>query len=218
MRTKHVRFGGRQTPRGFLFELSGGHPALDFANTLDERAGDPPRELLRRYGDLVAWGRQSGLLAAAGARALARLATSNPAGSRRALARAVAFREALFGLFHAQSNGKRLDAAALRLVERTAVAALRHRRLDASAAGARWIWRDDAPDAILWRIADAAAALLTSEQLARVRTCDGDGCLWLFLDASRQANRRWCDMTVCGNRAKARRHYRRAVGSRARAR
>ncbi|MCI0410541.1 MAG: CGNR zinc finger domain-containing protein [Acidobacteria bacterium] len=29
----------------------------------------------------------------------------------------------------------------------------------------------------------------------------------MFLDRSKRGNRRWCDMTVCGNRAKARRFY-----------
>ena len=34
-------------------------------------------------------------------------------------------------------------------------------------------------------------------------------CNWLFLDRSRNSSRLWCDMAVCGNRAKARHHYRR---------
>jgi predicted RNA-binding Zn ribbon-like protein len=29
----------------------------------------------------------------------------------------------------------------------------------------------------------------------------------MFLDLSRNHSRRWCDMTSCGNRAKARRYY-----------
>ena len=35
------------------------------------------------------------------------------------------------------------------------------------------------------------------------------GCSWLLLDGSRNRTRRWCEMRVCGNRAKARRHYER---------
>jgi predicted RNA-binding Zn ribbon-like protein len=31
--------------------------------------------------------------------------------------------------------------------------------------------------------------------------------MWLFVDESKNGTRRWCDMTACGNRAKARRHY-----------
>jgi predicted RNA-binding Zn ribbon-like protein len=32
--------------------------------------------------------------------------------------------------------------------------------------------------------------------------------LW-FHDTTRSGTRRWCSMTACGNRLKARRHYRR---------
>ncbi|HET8727128.1 MAG TPA: CGNR zinc finger domain-containing protein, partial [Alphaproteobacteria bacterium] len=40
--------------------------------------------------------------------------------------------------------------------------------------------------------------------------CGGIDCGWLFLDTSKNAKRRWCDMRYCGNRAKAHRHYERA--------
>ena len=58
-------------------------------------------------------------------------------------------------------------------------------------------------------IVRSAAELLVSDQLDRVRECDGARCTWLFLDQSRNRSRRWCSMETCGNRAKARRHYRR---------
>lgn len=40
---------------------------------------------------------------------------------------------------------------------------------------------------------------------ARVKVCPT--CRWLFLDRSKNRSRRWCDMKVCGNRAKAHQHY-----------
>jgi predicted RNA-binding Zn ribbon-like protein len=63
---------------------------------------------------------------------------------------------------------------------------------------------------LIWPIAQAAAELLTSDELRLVRFCEAPDCEWLFLDHSRNGSRRWCDMTTCGNRAKARRHYQRA--------
>jgi predicted RNA-binding Zn ribbon-like protein len=50
--------------------------------------------------------------------------------------------------------------------------------------------------------------------LTRVRQCADQDCGWLFLDASRNASRRWCSSADCGNRARARRHYQRAAGRR----
>lgn len=41
----------------------------------------------------------------------------------------------------------------------------------------------------------------------RMKICRN--CGWLFIDRSKNRSRAWCDMAVCGNRAKASRHYRR---------
>jgi predicted RNA-binding Zn ribbon-like protein len=38
----------------------------------------------------------------------------------------------------------------------------------------------------------------------RLKICPADDCLWAFYDFSRNHSRTWCDMSVCGNRAKAR--------------
>jgi predicted RNA-binding Zn ribbon-like protein len=38
----------------------------------------------------------------------------------------------------------------------------------------------------------------------RLKICPADDCLWAFYDFSRNRSRTWCDMRVCGNRAKAR--------------
>lgn len=54
-------------------------------------------------------------------------------------------------------------------------------------------------------MARSAAALLTAEEVERLKLCDAHDCGWLFVDASRNRSRRWCDMADCGNRAEARR-------------
>ena len=56
-------------------------------------------------------------------------------------------------------------------------------------------------------VARSAAELLTSPRATRVHECESDTCTWLFVDRSHARRRRWCDMSSCGNRAKARRHY-----------
>ncbi|MGF7005658.1 CGNR zinc finger domain-containing protein [Aminobacter sp. BE322] len=63
------------------------------------------------------------------------------------------------------------------------------------------------PLALEAALAVSALSLLASENLGRLRICPN--CNWLFLDRSRNGSRLWCDMAVCGNRQKARRHYRR---------
>jgi predicted RNA-binding Zn ribbon-like protein len=92
--------------------------------------------------------------------------------------------------------------------------ALAHFRVAWSPAGFGWEWdqANSGLDRVLWPVAWSAAELLTQGPLERIRECPGqDTCGWLFLDLSKNASRRWCDMRVCGNRAKARRHYERAL-------
>jgi predicted RNA-binding Zn ribbon-like protein len=47
----------------------------------------------------------------------------------------------------------------------------------------------------------------------RLRPCGNHECRLFLLDRSRANSARWCSMAVCGNRMKARRHYRRRQGA-----
>ncbi|QEW04949.1 CGNR zinc finger domain-containing protein [Microbacterium lushaniae] len=55
---------------------------------------------------------------------------------------------------------------------------------------------------------DAIRALSASP--GRLRRCSADDCGLIFLDTSRPGSRRWCSMSRCGGRAKARAHYQRS--------
>ncbi len=44
----------------------------------------------------------------------------------------------------------------------------------------------------------------------RMKACAMDSCRWAFYDRSRNRSRQWCDMAVCGNRAKARSYRKRS--------
>jgi predicted RNA-binding Zn ribbon-like protein len=45
--------------------------------------------------------------------------------------------------------------------------------------------------------------------LARLKVCADHECRWAFYDQSKNRSRSWCNMAVCGNRAKAREYRRR---------
>lgn len=55
-------------------------------------------------------------------------------------------------------------------------------------------------------IARDAIRILGDDTVARIRQCSADDCDLVYLDTSRSANRRWCSMQRCGNRAKVRAH------------
>ncbi len=64
---------------------------------------------------------------------------------------------------------------------------------------------DDPTGEALALLAAPLVEVLASGATDRLRICANDGCRWVFEDTSRAGRRRWCDMTTCGNRAKARR-------------
>lgn len=45
----------------------------------------------------------------------------------------------------------------------------------------------------------------------RLKACAADTCRWAYYDHSRNRSRQWCDMAVCGNRAKARSYRKRTA-------
>lgn len=187
-----------------IFELSGGTLCLDFANTVDHRPTDRARDLLETYADLAAWSRQAGILPPREERALVGRARRAPDEALEVLARARFLREALFVIF---SRGTRSAVDDLR----RALPTVYRRPALRSDSGYELVWEDDpkALDRMLGPVLRSAVELLTSKEVDRVRVCGADDCDWLFLDESRSRSRQWCDMAVCGNRAKARRFYQR---------
>ncbi len=177
--------------------FSGGTLALDTANTVVLR-GDPLRSFDRfadpaeiaRFAEAASRYRDEEL-------AGSRLAVADPAAAR---APVLAIRETTDRLFRAAAGTGRLDAALMPPFLRACADGFEGSPAaepDSAAAPVRF-------EAALAR---SALALLERTVQPRIRICPN--CRWLFLDRSRNGSRLWCDMAVCGNRAKAQRHYRR---------
>lgn len=199
------------------FDLSGGHPALDFVNSLDDRF-DPAgsKELLTDYGALLRFTGEAGLLNLSQARGLAR-GVSKAAASR-VLRSARELRESMATVLYAGAEKRGPATADIEALEQCFHEAERPRHLQWVTADSgvhaslQWQWRGDQVKAAgfpVWLIAQAAWQLMLSDALGRVRACEADSCRWLFLDTSKNHTRRWCNMKICGNRAKARRYQER---------
>jgi predicted RNA-binding Zn ribbon-like protein len=195
--------------------LLGGRLGLDFANTADWHASDQPVEFLTSYSELVAWSRHVGILTERQVQHLVKEGARRPTDAAAVLQRAIAMREAIYRIFSAVSHGHGPHAGDLAALNAELSTALAQSRIVPAAEGFVWEWagRDDALDRMLWPVVQDVADLLISEDLGRVGQCADDRCGWLFLDVSRNRSRRWCSMEACGNRAKARRHYRRSQDS-----
>jgi predicted RNA-binding Zn ribbon-like protein len=198
------------------FDLSGGALCLDFANTMGDRRR-AETEKLHRPDDLLRWAEETGILDPAERARLRAGLGERPDSGDAALRGALRLREALFRIFSAVARGERPPGDDLAELNRTLAQALRHLRVEPSGERFHWTWTEGGEriEHLLWPVVRSAAELLTSVECGRVRECASDRCTWLFVDRSRTHRRRWCDMKVCGNRAKARRHYERTKKKRA---
>ncbi len=187
-------------PDASAFYWVGNHPGLDLANTAAVDARGDRLELVADWSALVEWVERAGLIDAD----LGRRCRAAPVSQQRiVLAWFRRLRSALRGVLEppveAADAAEELDAAVAAVPVRLSYGAGRDRLpLDAPGPLERL------------RLALAGAALdATRLDRSRVRRCESDRCVLLYYDMTRNRSRRWCDMAVCGNRAKARAHYHR---------
>jgi predicted RNA-binding Zn ribbon-like protein len=123
---------------------------------------------------------------------------------------AIRLREAVYSIFSRHYHDAEVKPDDMQVLNAALSQSLPYLKVVTSPPGFTWEWSDEVGDfnQVIWPIARAAAELLTSDLLDRVRECEDDrGCGYLFIDTTRNHSRRWCSMESCGNRAKARRHY-----------
>jgi predicted RNA-binding Zn ribbon-like protein len=186
-------------------DLRGGHPIVDFVNTVTWR-GDPARltDYLSEYSDVVAWCRHRGVLSDAESSIVMRAARSDVTGARRTLLRAKQLRESLHAWFTTAAKSE------LATITDDYVSAVGRRELRAVDDGVSWAEREITVRSPLDRLAADAVSFITEIPRGGVKQCEDAACGWLFVDASRRQNRRWCSAADCGNRDRARRHYARS--------
>ncbi|MGH9936681.1 MAG: CGNR zinc finger domain-containing protein [Blastocatellia bacterium] len=199
--------------------LVGGRLCLDFVNTVGGWNPDPARDANDRfavvaradklddYFDLLAWSLHTELLGEDEAQTLAREAGRRGKEAAATLKRAVALRGAIYRICAAIIHQAHARPSDLDLLNQELNVAHGRVRLGVGDENFVWEWTDtkNALDRMLWRIADSAAEMLTTDDLTRLRECPGEDCGWLFLDVSKNSRRQWCDMQICGNLAKVRR-------------
>jgi predicted RNA-binding Zn ribbon-like protein len=179
---------------------------LDFVNTLEYTKGLPEDELPDALG-AVRWLHQHELLHAETAASLVEEVTSDEAAAARVLQRVHKVRASLRELLDAAVEKRPPQEVALREVNR-ALRAQYVYELVPAADGVSLDHRHegDPINGALARLAEVIARELTQDDKERLRICANDECRWVFRDNSPAGRRKWCDMSSCGNRAKAARH------------
>lgn len=167
--------------------FAGGALALDVANSVILRFA--PERSIDRFAEPQRMDEFSGAASSFSAeRALFGELAPCPPGNRQRL---IALREAIDGYFRGRVLGREDREALADLLDRAADC-LRHAASE---------------DAVEAATARSALRLLSNPEPERMKICGH--CGWLFVDRSKNRSRAWCDMAVCGNREKAKRHYRR---------
>ena len=187
------------------FDWSGGDPALDFVNTLDERLSGAPVENLATYGDVVRFAELAGLIEPSTSDRLRSL--EGPDCSRIAR-RARELREHLHALLAAARLGQTVPKTSLDAIASEVRRAHAARVLVATATSNafRHGWLSPySPEIPLHACALAVETLLVTADHNRIRKCGASDCGVYFMDTSKAHRRQWCSMQNCGNREKQRR-------------
>jgi len=196
------------------WKFIGGRLCLDFVNTVGGRKKQEKKpfpgdiileDKLQNFNDLVAWGKDSGVITEAERKYL--LNTYEKKEHEKFFKKAVELRESLFKIIYNLINKKEPEESAIQILNREYSAANANKKLVYAENKIERRFSKDPlnPDYLVWLIAESAVKLLSSDLLSRVKICSGDDCGWLFLDTSKNKSRQWCDMRDCGNLAKVRR-------------
>jgi predicted RNA-binding Zn ribbon-like protein len=199
--------GSQDLPsRAAALPLVGGTLMFDLANTASGRGGPRAQDHLRHADHVVAWAQHAGIVGAAGARALRRR-IARPRVAADLLRRARELRELLHAVGTALAAGAAPRPTLLARLTDIHAGALAHARLTPAGTGFAWCWdAARAPvEAVVGPVALSAIDVVSHAPRARIKQCGGEHCGWLFLDTSKSSRRQWCEMEVCGNRAKQKR-------------
>lgn len=117
---------------------------------------------------------------------------------------AVQVREALRDLA-AANDGTAVTQAAMETLSRAARSAQLGIQFDHSGRPALEP-RASGLDAAIGTVLAAVTRSMLNGSWSRLKVCRDDTCRWAFYDRSKNRSGCWCQMSVCGNRSKVRRH------------
>jgi predicted RNA-binding Zn ribbon-like protein len=181
--------------------------ALDFANTESGRGSPSHQNHLRDAANVAEWLSHAKVLPVEDADWLRKQVSERGDLAANLLTQAIRLRDAIHEI--GVAVGRRAKPAESALADLAALHAefVARGTLAPGVTTCRWRWsvRASPVEAALGPIALAAVTLFTEGDFHRIRECGGRACGWLFYDQSKNNRRRWCEMEVCGNRAKQRR-------------
>ncbi|WP_438866658.1 CGNR zinc finger domain-containing protein [Pseudomonas sp. L1(2025)] len=191
--------------------LIGGARVLDFINTTNGRrpysALKVKEERLTSFKFFIEWALHASLLSDQEYDNYSPMVFDSLISFQPDLDAIIAFRECLYGVFHALSLHQHVTDEALQQINLHYQQGAAWRVLRSIDGRPAWGWRtcvsaQELTSMLIARLATDATQLLVSSQLHALRCCSCTDCDWIFLDLSKSKQRKWCQMSVCGSREK----------------
>jgi predicted RNA-binding Zn ribbon-like protein len=184
------------------FYRLGNRLVVDFANTVV--SADKKGDGITTWDDLVGALEAFGLAGPEQGANLRELGETTPEAAAPVLAAALELRGAVREALGAIAEGRAVPEESVDAVNRVLRVAEGCDQLVRAGKGWRlgFVEREQRLEWLLVAIARSAAEIIAEGPRAPLRRCGNPQCILYFYDVSRTGRRRWCQMAVCGNRAK----------------
>jgi len=176
-------------PKYNKFRFDAGSLSLNFVATVRHR-GSQPRDLLVNPEALSQWFLSAGC-------------SSMAAVNEQDLGEAVVLREAICRALSSLVQKKSPKLPDMDIINAAAAEPLAVPQVELPSCRIRWESARPAR-ACLAEVARDAVMVIGGIDRERLKSCDSQSCRMLFADNSPANRRRWCAMSICGNRAKIR--------------
>lgn len=191
--------------------LIGGARVLDFINTTNGRRPGTAlkviEERLTSYRFFFEWALHASLVSAQEFETYKAMVFESPIAYQPDLDAIIAFRECVYRVFYSLSLHQPAADDALQQINQVFQQGVTWRVLRCVDGAPAWVWKtcgtaQDLTAMLLGRLAIEATQLLVCGELRVLRSCSCTDCDWVFLDVSKNKQRKWCQMSVCGSREK----------------
>ena len=189
------------SPAAEIVVLLGGRLAVDFANA-PSYPGAPFNDL--SWEEFIGFLEAARIVSAERSDQLLALPETDPRSAHGLLTRALNLRDALREIFTALVRHEPIAPEWTKPINDVLRITEGHDEL--TQVDGRWklqfVARETALDWLLAAVARSAAEIVLEGEAAKVRVCANPACGLFFSKVPRTHKRRWCSMSVCGNRNK----------------
>ncbi|EPJ53479.1 MAG: hypothetical protein OFPI_10500 [Osedax symbiont Rs2] len=177
----------------------GGHPAIDFANTVEDQ--DKLRETSRisDWVNFLGWAKACSIFNKQQIHALEY--QIQQIDIPRLLENIHELRETQYAALSCIVWGKIKPNVAMQTLEAGIKTAISNSYWVLEETGYKWAPNMDNPRWVIDVLTLSIEDLLRFEDITKLKECGR--CTWMFLNKGRGRGRQWCNMSTCGNRAKS---------------